>query len=113
MALLIVKLFTPTQLTTSAVTYYTCPATPTTSLLKNGRVRFANISASAMSVTAFAVPAAGSTAATNCFANGVSIAPNSWLDIDLPELGAGDFFQALASEASSVTVLALDGVVFS
>lgn len=113
MALTIQRLFAPAVLTTGAVTYYTCPATPASSVLKNGRVRFSNTTAGAVSITAYAVPLAGTAAAGNCFANAVSIAPNSYLDVDIPALAAGDFFQALASAGTAVTVLALDGVVFS
>lgn len=114
MALTFTKLFAPTVLTTSAATIYTCPATPTSSLLKNGRVRFTNTTAGAVTVTAYAVPVAGAAAAGNCFVNTYSIAGNGgYLDIDLPMLAAGDFFQALAGAATSITVQALDGVPIS
>ncbi len=60
MAFSFIKLFSATVLTTSAAVIYTCPASPTTSVVKNGRVRFANTGAAAVSVTAYIVPSAGS-----------------------------------------------------
>lgn len=113
MALTIKQLFPPTVLGAAVATYFTCPAAPATSVLKNGRARFTNTTAGAVAVTAYAVPVSGSAAAGNCFANAVSVPPNGYLDIDIPALAAGDTFQAFAGAAASITVLAMDGVVFS
>ena len=113
MALTFIRLFAPTVLTTSAATLYTCPASPVTSVLKNGRVRFTNTTAGAISVTAYAVPVAGSAAAGNCFLNAESISPNSHLDVDIPTLSTGDFLQALASANTSITATEVGGVLFS
>jgi hypothetical protein len=113
MALTFTRLFAPTVLTTAAATIYTCPASPASSLLPNGRVRFTNTTAGAITVTAYAVPLAGSAAAGNCFINAESIAPNAHLDVDVPMLAAGDFLQALASANTSITMTAIYGTVFS
>lgn len=110
-ALSFIKLFQPTVLTTGATTIYTCPVAPSTSVLKNGRVRFTNTTAGAVTVTAYAVPSAGTAGASNAFLNAVSVAANAYLDVDLPSLAAGDTFQALASAATSITVHEVGGVL--
>jgi len=113
MALSITRLFAPVALGAAAATLFTNPASPISSVLRNGRVRFTNTTAGPVTVTAYAVPLAGTAAASNCFMNAESIAANSHLDIDVPMLAAGDFVQALASAAASITATALDGVGFS
>lgn len=112
-SLTIVQLFAPTVLTTSAATLYAIGSTPSTVVLRNGRIRFTNTTAGPVSVTAYAIQSAGTAGAGNAFLNGETIAPNSHLDSDIPMLGAGGFVQALASANTSVTATALDGVVFN
>ena len=113
MALSITQLFPPTVLTNSAATLFTMPTSPTTSILKNGRMRFNNTTAGAITVTAYAVPKGGTAAVGNAFLSAVSIAANSFLDTDIPVMGEGDFLQALASANTSITASQLDGVLFS
>lgn len=113
MALTITRLFAPTVLTGEAATVYTVPSSPATTVLKGGKVRFTNTSNVAVAVTAYAVPNAGSAVAGNAFLNAESIGPNSHLDVALPSLAAGDFFQAFASAVTSVTVSEIGGVLFS
>lgn len=113
MALTYGKLFEPAQLTTGAVTYYTVPLTPTTSLLRNGRIRLANNTAGAVTVTVYAVPLSGTASATNAILSAYSLAANSALDIDLPQMKAGDFLQALAGANASISIHSIDGVIFS
>lgn len=113
MALSFTQLFAAAALTNAAATYYTVPATPTSSLLMNGRVRFSNITAGAITVTAYAIQSGGSAADANAFMKGESIAANSHVDIDVPLLAAGGFLQALASANTSITITALAGVIFS
>ena len=113
MALTFTRLFAPTVLTGTAATLYTCPASPTSNVVKNGRVRFTNTSAAPVTVTAYAVPLAGTAAAGNCFINAESIAANAHLDVDFPSLAAGDFLSALASAGTSITVTEIGGVLFS
>lgn len=105
--------FAPTVLTTSAATLYTVPASPTSSLLRGGRLRFTNTTAGAVTVTAHAIPAAGSAADGNAFVKGKSIAANDYLDVDVPIMPAGAFIQALASAGTSITTHMLSGSVFS
>ena len=100
--------FTPTQLTSTAATLFTVPVQPTTTLLRGGRMRFTNTSALAATVTAYAVPAAGTAAATNAFVSSKTIAAN-----DLPVLPAGAFVQALSGTLSSITAHMISGSYFA
>lgn len=113
MAISIIQLFAPTVLTTAAATLFTCPVSPTTNILRNGRMRFLNTTAGAITVTAYAVPAAGTAGVGNAFLSAQSIAGGAFFDSDIPVLKAGDFLQALASANTSITVTELDGVLFS
>jgi hypothetical protein len=105
--------FAPTVLTTSAATLFTVPATPTTMLLRGGRVRLTNTTAGPITVTAYAVPSGGSAADGNAFVKAKSVAANDYLDIDLPVMPAGAFLQALASASTSITAHMLSGSYFS
>ena len=113
MALTFIKLFAPVQLPiTTPNVLYTCPAAPSTTVLKNGRVRLVNTSASPVSATLYAVPAAGSpTAANECFVQ--SIPATSYVDVDIPTLAAGDTLQGVAGTASVITIHELGGVLYS
>jgi len=92
---------------------FTVPSTPTSMLLINGRVRFANHTAGAVTITAWAVPASGSPANDNIALPQTSIGANSYLDVDVPQLGAGGTFQAQAGAATSITAQPLDGAYYS
>ncbi len=105
--------FAPTVLTTSAATLATVPASPTGTLLRGGRVRLTNTSASAATVTLYAVPALGTAAAGNAFVSGKSIAANDFLDVDVPIMPAGATLQALASAATSITAHMISGGLYS
>jgi hypothetical protein len=114
MALTFIKLFQPSQLpiTTPAV-IYTCPASPATSVLKNGRVRLVNTSAAAVPATLYAVPSGGTASAANEFLPATSIAVNGYLDIDIPDMAAGDTLQGFAGAATSITIHEMGGVLYS
>ncbi len=107
------QFFAPTVLTTSAATLFTVPASPTSTLLRGGRMRFTNTTAGAIQVTAYNVPAAGAAADGNAFVKGKTLAANDYLDIDLPIMAPGAFLQALASANTSVTVSMLSGSYFA
>lgn len=109
-----VQFFEPIVLTTSDQTIYTVPTSPTTNILRGGRVRFANSSASAVQVSAYAVPANGSASAPgNVFAPGISVPSYGFIDVDVPLMSAGDFIQAVAGSASAITMSAINGALFS
>lgn len=112
MAVQVTALFNPTQLTASAVTIYTVPATPLTTVLARARVRFTNTDTTSHSVIAYAIPNGGSATVTNCFVNSEAIAANTHLDSDVPLLGPGGVIQAKA-DAAFVSMFPLDGILFS
>jgi len=113
-ALSFVKLFQPTALATTAASIYQVPAAPATTLLRNGRVRLSNEASTSVSVSLYAVPAGATTATTtNSFLPAVSIAPNAALEVDVPQLGAGDSIYAVAGVVASINAQAMDGVLQS
>lgn len=113
----VVQLFEPKTLTGAAATIYTTPvATSNQSVpcLAKAKVRFSNVTGGAITVTAYAVPAGGAASDTgNAFMVGESIAANSHVDVDLPMLGPGDFFQAKAGAGTSIVCTALAGTLFT
>jgi hypothetical protein len=113
MAVSIGVLFAPTVLTGSAATVYTVPATPATTTLINGRVRFTNTSSASRAITLYVVPSGGTGGAGNCQMNAEALAQNTHVDVDLPIMGPGGFIQAFADAASDVTISALAGILTS
>ena len=109
-ALTFTKLFAPAQLPAAAGTIYTCPATPAAYVV-NGRIRFTNTDGAAHQVTAYLVPSGGSAGVGNAFLVSYTIGANAFLDIDLPQMGPGDFLQAFADVANKVTIHSIAGVV--
>ena len=89
------------------------PGTPATSLLRNGRVLLTNTDTVAHAVTLYAVPSGGSASATNQFLSAVSVAPNSSLPVDVPQMQINDFIQGFADLTNKVNIQALDGVLQS
>lgn len=113
MAVTVSTLFVPAQLAAAVAVIYTVPTNPTTNVLSRGRVRFSNTDNAAHTITAYAVPPSGTASASNEFMPGESLAGNSHIDIDVPLLGSGGTIQAFADTANKVTILALDGILFS
>lgn len=113
MALTVAQLFAPVQLAAAAGVIYTMPTAPTTSVLKNGRVRLTNTSGAAVPVTLYADAAGNASSAANCCLNAVSVAANAYLDVDIPTLKAGDTFRGFAGTANVITVHELGGVIYS
>ena len=105
--------FNPTVLTTSAATLYTVPASPSSTVLRGGRMRLTNTTGGAVSATLYAVPLAGSAAAGNAFVSGKTISANDFLDVDVPLMGPGAFIQGLAGAATSITAHMISGSLFS
>lgn len=112
MALSFSQLFAANQVDNAAVeTLFTVPATPATSILRNGRVRFANTTGGAVTIKAWAVPAAGAAADSNVILPTVSIAANDYIDVDIPIMNAGASLQAQAGAAASITATHVDGFI--
>ena len=114
MALNYSKLFEPNLVDNAAAeTLYTVPATPSTTLLRNARVRFSNVTAGAVTIKAWSVPLAGSASDTNVCLPTLSVGANAYVDLDIPLMKAGDFIQAQAGAASSITSAIIDGFLQS
>ena len=109
MALSFSQLFPPTVVGTTETTLYTVPSDPATTIARNIRVRFANPTASAVTITAWAVPASGTAANGNIALPAVSIPAADYLDVQIPVLSAGNTLQAKAGSATAITATCLDG----
>ena len=110
MALNYAKLFEPAALTATVATYYTVPGANT---LRNATVRLTNTTAAPVTATVHAVPLSASATASNAILYGYAIPANSYIDVVIPVMKAGDTIQALAGAATSLTIHMLDGVLFS
>lgn len=97
------KLFTPAQLTTSAATYYTAPASTKTVLKK---ATLTNNNTTPETVTIYLVETGGTAGVTNIILKDKAIGPGETYEVYEMEghiMNAGDFVRALASTASQVT----------
>jgi hypothetical protein len=113
MALTIIQLFSPVQLSVSGSPTTIITQSVPGGVLKNGRIRLVNTSASAVPVTLYAVPSADSPTAANCCLPAKSIAANDYIDIDVPTLKVNETLQGFAGTASVITVLEMGGVIYS
>lgn len=108
------KLFEPVALVlTTPTTIFTVPTAVATTLLKGGIVRITNTTAGAVSATLYAVPLAGSAGVTNAFLSAGTVAANSYIDVQVPQMKAGDFLQGFATAATSLNIQALSGAYYS
>lgn len=107
------KLFAPNQVNNANETLYTVPASPTTNRLRNAVIRFANTTAGAVTIKAFAVPSGGAAGDDNVFLPTTSVAANSYIDVDMPVLEAGGTLVAIAGAATSITAHYMSGVLES
>lgn len=114
MALSFLQLFASKQVNNAAAdTLFTVPASPSSNILRNGRLRFSNTTTGAVTIKAWAVPSAGAAADANVFLPTVSIPANSYIDVDIPIVIAGGFVQAQAGAATSITASNIDGFIQS
>ena len=89
------------QLTGSAATLYTCPAS-TKAIVKE--IWFSNTDSSARTITFYAIESGGSAAANRALLSAVSIAANTVYRIPCSMvLEAGEFLQGLADTTAKVT----------
>ena len=108
------QLFAPVILTTTASVIYTVPSSPTTNLLRGGRIRFANSTNAAVQITAYGVASTSSPAEPgNVFAPNLSVPANGYIDVDVPLLPAGSSIEAAAGSNSAITLSAINGALFS
>jgi hypothetical protein len=113
MAIQFLKLFQPLQLANASALIFTVGASPATNILRNGRVRLVNSTAGAVAATLYSVPAGGSAGVTNIFLSAQSIGPGATIEVDIPTLSAGDALYGFAGAATSITMHAMDGVLYS
>jgi len=114
MAITFLQLFAPNIVDNAAPeTLFTIPASPGTNLLRNGRVRFSNYTAGAVTIEAWSVPSGDTEGDDNICLPVTSLPANSYLDLDIPVLAAGGFFSAQAGAATSITATQLDGFIQS
>lgn len=108
------QLFSPKELDNVAPdTLFTVPSLPTSQLLINGRVRFSNTTAGVVTVTAWAIPNGGTADSTTVALPTTSVAANSYLDLDVPQISASGTFAAQASAANAITAQPLDGAYYT
>lgn len=112
MALQIKQLFSPVALPAVAAVLYTMPTDTATTTLKNGRVRLSNTTAGALQATLYADVAATASSAANIALPATTIGANSYLDVDLPTMKAGDTLRGFGS-AVGITMQELGGVLYS
>jgi hypothetical protein len=115
MALTITQLFTPIQLPAAAAVLFTMPdaTSQPSAVLKNGRVRLTNTSNAAVPVTLYAAPTAAASGAANCCLSTQSIPANSYMDVDIPTMKAGDTLRGFAGTAAVVTMHEMGGLLYS
>jgi hypothetical protein len=113
MAITYQRFFAPQQLGVSEAEIYAVPSTPGQTVMKSLRVRLANSTTNAATATLYTVPAAGAADATNVCLPGVSVDGNDYLDVDVPDMAAGDALWGKAGTASAITITQLDGFLKS
>jgi len=114
MAITFLQLFAPNVVGSAAAeVLYTVPPVPSSTILRNGRVRFSNTTAGAVTIKAWSVPPSGSASDSNMCLPVTSISANEYLDIDVPTMSAGYTLRAQAGAASSITATNLDGFLQS
>ncbi len=106
------KLFEPVALGLAAATIFTVPSGAASTLLRGCIVRITNTTASPVSATLYSVPLAGANGATNNFFPGMSIGANSYQDVQVPQMKAGDFLQGFAG-AVGLNIQAIAGAYYS
>lgn len=101
------KLFEPVAMVlTTPTTIFTVPASL---LLRGGIVRITNHTAGALTATLHAVPSGGSASNANMCLSAGSVGANNYIDVQLPQMKAGDFLQGFASAATSLNIQAIAG----
>lgn len=113
MAITYLKFFEPTVLPiTTPITLMTVGG-PTSTILRGGRIRLSNTTSTAVSVTLYAVPLSSSAAAGNVFCPALVVPANGNIDVDVPLMKLGDFIQAVAGAATSITAQMTSGALFA
>ena len=102
MAMTQTKLHAPSQLGTVSSTLYTVPSSTTTTVKQ---IALCNTAAANRTVAVYLVPSGGSASASNAILYDVAVDSKSTTFVNLSAVMAtGDFIQASASVAASVTI---------
>jgi len=104
------KLFEPSVLAAAAGTIFTVAAGQ---LLRGGIVRLTNTTVAPVTATLYAVPSGGALGPANACFPTKNIPANDYIDVALPLMRAGDFLQAVAGAAASISISAMSGANFS
>ncbi len=107
------RFFTPQQIPAADTVIYTVPTVPAQTVMKSLRVRLANTSAAAATVTLNAVPSGGASSAVNTCLPAVTVNAGDYLDVDVPDMAAGDALHASSGTANAITISQLDGFLKS
>jgi predicted phage tail protein len=100
------RLVDGSQLTTSAVAYYTAPANTVATI---SACTLTNTTAGAVTATLHLVPSAGTATALNCILSARTIAARETYNVSSAigqTLAAGGMLQALASAGTSISLVA-------
>lgn len=89
---------------------FTVPNNSNTTIVRNGRVRFSNVSAAPTSIKCWAVPPGGSVADSNVVLPLYPLAVGGYVDVPTGVIAATGKFYAQAGNASSVSAVCLDGI---
>jgi hypothetical protein len=103
------RFFAPQQIPAADTPIFTVPSNQAQTVMKSFRVRLANTTAAAANVTLYAAIGAAAGSAANTCLPAVSIAANDYLDVDVPDMAAGDTLRALGGTANAITISQLDG----
>jgi hypothetical protein len=109
MAITYLLFFEPQAVPNTDLSLYTVPTSPPQTILKSFRVRLANTTAAAASATINMVKPSGSVVTGNSGFNAVSVAPNDYLDVDIPDMTAGYTLHITSGTNNALTVSQLDG----
>lgn len=105
------RIIAGSQVAATATTYYTCPANTKCVI---SAISFCNTTANAITVTLYLVASGGSASASNTITSARTLGPGeTWScpDVVNQVIEASGFIQALASSATSVTIIG-SGVEF-
>lgn len=103
-------LFPPTVVPDGAgVVLFTLAAAPVNAIFAGGVIRFANVSALAVTISAYI----GTATDAHAFVKGKSIAANDYLDVAVPRMTVTQLVTAIAGAATSITASQLGGDLYS
>lgn len=106
------QFFALQQVPAAATSLFTVPATPDNTVLRNCILRFSNTTGSAATIKAWAVPAAGSPADANVFLPTKTVNANDYIDVAVPQVGAGAIIEAIGGTANAITVAPMSGFFY-